>query len=866
MNKDTWTRVAAKARRASDHILNVVDYAKYTVMAFAVTWIALIVYARTAELAPFGDQCLLSMDLHGQYYPMMWEKLSDFFSVWSWDGALGFSSLVQSAYYTNSVFLLLLLPFSGYARVVALHMILFLKLSLAAAAFTCYVSRKFKKYDIFSAVFGISYALGAYTLAFLNQPMWLDIVLILPLILCALDRLIEGGHPIPYALLLAFAIYSNFYIAWALCLFLVLWFIVSVIAKPWGGFRDLVKTGLKFAGASVLGGALCAFMVFPLFLHMENWISSSVGFPEEREWYHSLSQIVDSFSTDLAPSWEFGPANVFCGSAALFFVLIFLFNKEISLRRKCTMLPLAAFLFVSFELNVLDFIWHGLHFPNQLPGRQSFLFIFVILLIGYEAIAKYKGLILSGVIASLLAAVGFFLIGMSESKNADGRIDTIITLVIVFVLTALLLDVKKRPRGAHAAKALLSAVLIFDICTNAVFVLGEYMRTSSASAYVKNEAQILEYVEKYENGEEGFYRSELTPKATFNNGQLYGFKGMTYYSSTMNGDIYTLMQRLGNRVYAKNVSTVYMPTPFQDMMFGVKYHYMTSGKTLSYGKLLEKTSAVSVYESPYALPIAYAVRTNIKKIESSDKKDFLYQEKFIGLAANMKKKLVYNAEILNTEISNATLKDGYLNTRDKESAVTYQVEYEMTRDGYFFVDLDFTVGNYEINVADRYKLTGSCSADPILDIGYMHEGDRITVKVKISGYSRILCGVNGYIVDKDALSDAYEKLSSEALQVQYASDTVVRGEITVAQNSVLYASIPAENGWEVYIDGTKTETYDLGMGLLFCDIEAGTHTVEYRYRAPGLASGIAVSSAAALIGVAVCVYYGIKKKKARVRL
>jgi uncharacterized membrane protein YfhO len=97
--------------------------------------------------------------------------------------------------------------------------------------------------------------------------------------------------------------------------------------------------------------------------------------------------------------------------------------------------------------------------------------------------------------------------------------------------------------------------------------------------------------------------------------------------------------------------------------------------------------------------------------------------------------------------------------------------------------------------------------------------------------------------------------------MEYASDTEIRGVITVGEDKVLYASIPAENGWEVYIDGERAETYDLGLGLLFCDIKAGTHTVEYRYRAPGLAIGLAISSVTALLVAAYGVWELGKKKK-----
>ena len=98
---------------------------KYVLGAFGITAFTLMIYAIKAEIAPFGENALLTMDMHGQYYPMMAQKLRDFFSVWSWNGSLGFSSAAQSAYYTNSVFLLLLAPFSGYARICALDLMLF---------------------------------------------------------------------------------------------------------------------------------------------------------------------------------------------------------------------------------------------------------------------------------------------------------------------------------------------------------------------------------------------------------------------------------------------------------------------------------------------------------------------------------------------------------------------------------------------------------------------------------------------------------------------------------------------------------------------------------------------------------------------
>ena len=829
-----------------NRIKNLLFREKYTFGAFGITLIVLMIYAIKEEIAPFGENAFLTMDMHGQYYPMMTQKLRDFFSVWSWNGSLGFSSAAQSAYYTNSLFLLLLAPFSGYARICALDLMIFFKLALASAFFVLFLEKKFGKYDVFSMVFGVAYGLSAYMTAYMLQPMWLDIVLLLPLILLALDRLTEGKNPISYILLLSLAIFSNFYIAWALCIFLVLWFAVSLIAEKRRPIRALGKTVSVFAVSSVLAGLLCAFSLFPLASHMENWISSSVGFDEPITWYHELSEIADSFSFGSSSSWEFGPANVFCGSAVLFFALLFLLNREISFRKRISFSVLAVFLFVSFECNLLDYIWHGLHFPNQLPARQSFLFVFLVLLMGYEAVISLRGSSASRLLFSFFCTCAFFLIGLQKSENMSGRWMTVLIFAEAFVSLIVLWVIKNKENLFRLVKGALAVVLLFDVCVNGLYVLCYDSRISDGAAYARNAEILNVYEQTYASGKNDFYRSEIAPNFTFNAGQLYGFKGVSYYSSTMNGEIYRLLERLGNRVYAKNVSTVFQPTPLQDMMFGVRCYYMQNGRSLSYANLLEKEGKLSVYESPYALPVAYAVSKDIFQIENTEKSGMELQEYFIRLASGLPSVMIHENFSTDQKLSNGMVSGDYIYARDKEGEVLYSVEFTADEKGIFFLELDFTVGNYEVYVNGYKKQSGACGSDPFIDVGNLSDGDTVSVTIKVKGYSYMIFGVRAYTIRESELKKSYQTLSDQGLQVRYVSDTVIEGTISVQQDGILYASIPAEKGWMVYIDGEKRETYDLGMGLLFCDIEAGTHTVEYRYHAPGLALGIAVSVVTAI--------------------
>lgn len=67
---------------------------RFPLSAFVLTYFALVITAIIRGIAPFGDNSLLTMDLWGQYYPMIVEKLDEPFAIWSWNGSLGFSAIV----------------------------------------------------------------------------------------------------------------------------------------------------------------------------------------------------------------------------------------------------------------------------------------------------------------------------------------------------------------------------------------------------------------------------------------------------------------------------------------------------------------------------------------------------------------------------------------------------------------------------------------------------------------------------------------------------------------------------------------------------------------------------------------------------
>ena len=92
------------------------------------------------------------------------------------------------------------------------------------------------------------------------------------------------------------------------------------------------------------------------------------------------------------------------------FLVQFAVCRKITVREKAVYLLTLLFFYLSFSTNVLNFIWHGFHYPNSLPCRQSFIYIFLVLAMCYRAYMHLGDISLRQVAMAFWISVGFVLI------------------------------------------------------------------------------------------------------------------------------------------------------------------------------------------------------------------------------------------------------------------------------------------------------------------------------------------------------------------------------------------------------------------------------------------------------------------------
>ena len=246
-------------------------------------------------IAPFGDRVLLISDARGQYlsYFALYQRLfagkADFF--YSFEKLLGGSVSGLYAYYLASPFNLLLLLFPKERLAEGFDLLLLLKLSTCGLSMGLYLKNS-RGLRPASLLFTTAYALCGYNNAYAWCIMWIDAVLLLPLIALGIERLWKEKKPLLYVSSLALAILSCFYTGYMLCLFSVLYFLCRVIADT-PSVRNLPwKKLLQYALASLLAGGVSAVLLIPGFRALSGGVPISPYFYTAKYTYPAALRIL----------------------------------------------------------------------------------------------------------------------------------------------------------------------------------------------------------------------------------------------------------------------------------------------------------------------------------------------------------------------------------------------------------------------------------------------------------------------------------------------------------------------------------------------------------------------------------------------
>lgn len=888
----------SKRNKTLDRFLDLCRNNRFVLLSFAGAVLVYVLICIAYRMIPFGDVTILRMDLYHQYGPLLAE-LSDRILhggslAYSWQAGGGGNFLGNLFNYLSSPVSVLVILLLGHKHMpLAIGVIILLKAALSAAFFTYYLkqSPQFRKHNPVTAGFGLLYAFSGYFVAYYWNIMWMDGMMLLPLIILGLEYIVEYQKPLLYCLTFALLLVSSYYMAYMTAIFLVLYFFVyylghhavsettRALAPDENGnvpAWDKVKTnrfGVSFLYCVVyaaLAGLLAAFALLPTYFALKTCSATSGSFPEEFETYFSYFDFLSNHFGDLEPtirsSGETVLPNVFCGVGTVILSVLYFYVKSVPIREKVASIALLGLLVVSFNFNYLNYIWHGFHFPNDLPYRESFVYVFFLLTIAFRTVTKLRELRSRDFLTVGLLTAGFLLIaekvGVPNFREGTVLIN-LFFIVLYVVLLAFLNDRKFRVRTVAYlmfftmfAEVVVADIDNFDIdVTNESYTEG-YDGLQAAEAFL----------DEYDGGED--YRMETTYPMLCMNPSWYGYRGISMFSSMayeLSSNLYYNLGIAGNYI---NSYTYRPQTPVFHAFFNMKYLVdndpeVTLDKT--YWTNIGDISTLGIYKNEYYLPLGFAVSEDILNWDYATGNPFYVQNDLLKKASGTEDNVFESVSFDDISYANVAPFSDVLNAGSyqfskinagEEGSFTVSFTPDDTARYYVYCRTPSADTLY-VSSDDGYSSQTPISTDNqyVFDLGTRTKEVPVRLEIPVNEDSG---NVELFAVKQNdkVFQKAYQTLAKHKMKVTSFDDTFVEGTVTVDESEMLYTSINYDEGWSITVDG-KPATYStddvcrIGGALIGIHLAPGTHKISMTYHPKGLRSGAALSLAGLLALLAI---------------
>ena len=835
-------------------------------LAFLIPVLIMLAAFIVKGIYPFGPHMFLRTDLYHQYAPFTAEFLNKLHSggslAWSWNIGGGTNFLAVFAYYLADPFnwLLRFLPREHVIEFISYLVVL--KTGFCGLTFSIFLTYHGKERGMLALPFSWAYALSAFVVAYSWNIMWMNSIVLAPLVLMGIEKLVREQKPALYCITLAVSILMNFYIAIMLCIFIVLWFIVQMIVLPTVKIRrktdedgapsftedgrpvyvrvraknDYAAMILRFILYSIIAGGMAAVLLLPEYLALQATASASSTFPHTFTFYFDLFRVFARHSVAVTTEQTLNHwPNIYCGAAVFLLLPLYFASPKTRAREKIAYLALLAFLLLSFSVTVLNYIWHGFHYPNSLPARQSFLYIAVVLVLCYEAVRKLRRQKAAVVVLCAIGVSAFLAMMMVFTEVPETPKLVFAASIGLVVMFAMLTG--GRCTGVLSRRAALVTaciVLAVELFANlAATGIPENTRANYLAGYDAYES-FLETAEEDAGG--AFYRVEKDQRSrlTRNDGAWLNYRAVSVFSSTASADVGALYRAYGSD-HSVNAYSANGMTEILQALLGVRY-VLTKDGELANSQIYTQLAAEDGY---------YLYRN-----EGAQSLGFMADEEAYetirGLSADGRDPFERQSAMIRALTGIERL---FFEVPAGDAAGTWTQDHAgMT---YAYV-VDSSIDSVTATVGGQTRSFTKVTRGYLLDLGYTSPGTEITL-TDDSGepVEAVVKTVNDLVFRR-----AMDRIGTHGWVIDEFTDTRVGGMVTADRAGRLIVTIPYDAGWSVTVNGRTVDPEKLGADAVghayyAISLDEGTHHVVFTYRVRGLREGSLISLGAVIL-FAVC--------------
>lgn len=817
----------------------------YGLGAFILTGIFFLLALKISHIYPFGDNTIIYHDMQYQYL----DYLTYFRNLLHGSGNIAYSFSIGMgegtaaffAYYLASPFNIILAFFSEDKIVLGITFLIMLKLASSAVTMFIYLSKRFSLSNLSALLLALSYSMMGYNVLNCSNIMWLDGIIILPLIALGIHNLVYQNKKIMYFFALWYGIITNWYIGYMLCIFAVVYFIVENVLyymKNKQNKKGLFKSCTNFVFVSILSGMATMVLILPQALQMLSQGESDFLKGIRANFNCSfLEGFKDLFLNGEKLTKQQTNPPIYVGSFPIICIASLFVNKKERISKKYFALILICIGMAAYIFNPLNYLFSVMKIPSNHYYRHAFLFSFLLIMLA--GMALQAGIKAHGVLAAFIIGLLYDFVLNYEDKTSFYFGLTCMILIGIFMLCyKLLLDKQKNKLCTALLATLLILFVGFEHVKDWNLELTDHTYTNSRiTNYNQEISSIMNDIKREDSS---IYRIDKT-SARFSNyncsvsqseSMSFDYSSISHYSSTRN---VALSEFLMNNGYASVTKlTPYHPIPVMDALLGVKY---VIGQELpsDYHQLTNIGSEnAHVYQNPYYSGMAYIVQNNLKGSTSLlpySENPFESQSAFISAISGLQDNYYfYNAT---TQI-------------DTDHSCYCVWEIHVTHNGPLYAYIKNGSKNLNISVNDDLHFENYWFNNSIRYIGEFKQGDIVRIKAS-NGTNADQFELYATTLNYNSVTKALDVIRANNISITDWKDGEVKAHITANQNSQIMFTIPYEKGWIVKVNGSRVNYSDYAGAFITFNVPAGENDITMYFRTPGLTTGFIISILSILI-------------------
>jgi uncharacterized membrane protein YfhO len=838
------------------------------------------------QVHPFGNMSPLTCDSFYQLSPLMAELRNkigageSLFYSWNIGGGTNFWATI--GYYLGSPLNLLLIALPESLLQDGFTLLILLRTGLAGLFFAIFLRGRNGREDAISIALSSAYALCGYMMAYYWNMMWLDAVVLLPLVLLGLWRLFQGKKPTLFIIALSVTIFSNFYTGFFVCVFLVLFGPVLYLEAK-GSPQPVIRpsiAAIRFSISSLIATAISSVMLFPVIQAISNTsaIADKLKIPSDGIMYFKLFDFGTRLFFNSAPMIRDRLPNIYCGVAILILVPLYGMCTQIRFRERLLSILLVLFFYFSMSSRIMDFLWNGMHFSNEAYFRQAFLLSFLLLYMASRVFEYRESIMKKKIFAISLGAliyVGMFS-RLGEIQPSWKTVTGTIVFIIIYgmTLTAIFSGESKKVRIGRRVFLYAMILELFFATELAFQQIEKTEHFTMYSSYGQFVSEIRSDVTEREG--DSFARSLILPEYTGNDGALYGIKSMSIFSSMSSQTYVAFMESLG--IGSENINDV-RDTGYTDVTAGVFGIRSTVRLTTADAppEVLAKTYSDNQDEWPvfvgvksdksdpgtdviydgyeivareYYLPVGFVVPSEgtLSEISISDS-PFENTNKLFENWGAEKPYLDGSAFMISGNNVKFVAEDGlysFKNAGRAELVLEPDVFRAKSR-VFLYIGTDQPA---TIETRLRNNETGKMTVKAIytqgkeiIDCGdsAQYGEEYLSIRVIFESAEPDTFPIYCSTFDKDSLGETFESIGKGGIVISNYDSSGISGSLQAEKSGYLLFSVPFDKGWSIEIDGKMTVPRAAYGALLSVPIQSGSHEIRLRYIPPGFVSGLFIS-------------------------